>query len=168
MKVFIGPYKKSGTARNIQVQIHDYDIISMDHTLALIIVPMLKLLREKKQGAPYVDNDDVPENLRSYYVDDGAEDPLHFARWEYVLDEMIFAFESNTYDWEDQFHSGNPEYIWTPVDAQGNDDPNGEFYRMNDGPNSTHIFDTDGWKKMHERIHNGYRLFGKYYSGLWT
>ena len=37
----------------------------MDHTLAMIIVPMLKQLKETKHGAPFVDDEDVPEELKS-------------------------------------------------------------------------------------------------------
>jgi hypothetical protein len=69
----------------------------MDDTLALIILPMLKKLTEHKHGSAYVDNEDVPENLQ-YTPDPGNPDnPDHDnlidKRWDYVLDEMIWAFE---------------------------------------------------------------------------
>src|SRR5210317_1360023 len=44
--------------RNIKIQIDRYDTWSMDHTLALLVVPMLKQLKETKHGAPYVDVED--------------------------------------------------------------------------------------------------------------
>ena len=46
-------------ARKISVKIDSYDIWSMDDTLSHIILPMLKLLREKKQGYPHVEDEDV-------------------------------------------------------------------------------------------------------------
>jgi len=168
MKVYIGPYKKSGGERTIRVQIHDYDTFSMDVTLAHIITPMLKKLRDDKCGAPYVDNEDVPDNLRCYANDPSPDvDENHFARWDYVLNEMIFAFESKLTDWEDQFHSGECDFEWKQLDSSL-DDTDGEHYRLHHGPNHTHVFDEEGWRAMNSRIENGFRLFGKYYSGLWT
>ena len=73
--------------QNIKVRIDDYDVWSMDDTLALIILPMLKKLREHNYGSPTVDNEDVSEDLRIEQPDDVE------ARWAYVLDEMIWAFE---------------------------------------------------------------------------
>lgn len=73
--------------QRVRVRIDDYDIWSMDETLALIILPMLKKLKEHNYGSSTVDNEDVSEDLRI----DG--DDLHPKRWDYVLDEMIWAFE---------------------------------------------------------------------------
>ena len=83
--------------QKIKVRIDDYDVWSMDDTLALIILPMLNKLKEHKHGSAYVDNDDVPENLQ-YTPDPGNPDnPDHDnlieKRWTYVLDEMIWAFD---------------------------------------------------------------------------
>lgn len=69
----------------------------MDATLGLIIFPMLLKIRENKHGSPSVSNDDVPPAL---YRPDGLEshevDEHHRARWEYVLDEMIWTFDPET------------------------------------------------------------------------
>ena len=68
-----------------------------NYTLAHIILPMLKQLRKDKHGAPCVDDKDVPKELRStaappkkheWDVDDN-----HFKRWDWVMGEMIVAFE---------------------------------------------------------------------------
>ena len=82
-----------------QITIHDWDTWSMDHTLSYIIVPMLIQLKDTKHGAPNVDNDDVPEELRmpdgwkeTRYNIDGETDEQFFNRWDWVLDEMIWAF----------------------------------------------------------------------------
>ena len=47
------------------VKIDYWDTWSMDNTLSPIILPMLKQLRDTKQGSPYVDLEDVPEHLRT-------------------------------------------------------------------------------------------------------
>ena len=81
------------------IKIHKYDTWSMDHTLAPIILPMLVQLKATKHGAPFVDNEDVPEELQATkeqideYNKGGDAVPNHFERWEWVLDEMIWAFE---------------------------------------------------------------------------
>jgi len=65
MKVYIGPYPKtSNKEQKISVRIDKYDTWSMDITLAHIIVPMLKQLKETKHGAPDVSDEDVPQHLR--------------------------------------------------------------------------------------------------------
>jgi len=48
------------------VKIDRWDTWSMDHTLAHIIITMLKQLKETKHGAPCTDDEDVPEYLRSH------------------------------------------------------------------------------------------------------
>ena len=60
---------ESKKQRKVKIRIDNYDTWNMDSTLALIIVPMLKQLRETKHGAPMVDNEDVPSTMR---YDDAA------------------------------------------------------------------------------------------------
>jgi hypothetical protein len=156
------------------IKIDYYDTWSMDHTLSPIILPMLKQLKETKHGAPFVNDEDVPETLKSTSAppkqNEWDTDDNHFARWDYVLDEMIFAFECKVDDsWEDAFRSGNIDWISVPIDADGNEVPKGEhkYYRMADGPNHTYQCDYDGMRVVEARIQNGFRLFGKYYQALW-
>ena len=51
----------------------------------------------------------------------------------------------------------------------GNEVPKGEhvFYRIKHGPNHTFKCDHDALESVQKRISNGFRLFGKYYEGLW-
>jgi len=63
MKVNIGPFVDEGD-RVIDVHIDEFDTWSMDDTLSHIILPMLKQLKETKHGAPNVDKEDVPSELR--------------------------------------------------------------------------------------------------------
>jgi hypothetical protein len=156
------------------VKIDRWDTWSMDHTLSYIILPMLKQLKATKHGSPFVDDDDVPEELKSTSAppkeNEWDTDDNHFKRWDYVLDEMIFAFERKVDDsWQDAYRSGEIDTKWVPVDKDGKEVPKGEhkFYQMADGPNHTYECDYDGIKKVEERMNSGFRLFGKYYQGLW-
>jgi hypothetical protein len=156
------------------VKIDYWDTWSMDHTLSPIILPMLRQLKEKKHGAPFVDDEDVPEHLRSTAApakeNEWDTDANHFARWEHVLDEMIFAFTCKVDDsWEEEFRSGDIDMLWVPVDVDGNEVPRGEhkYYQMKDGPENTYKCDYDGMRVVEARIQNGFRLFGKYYQALW-
>ncbi len=150
----------------VKVRIDPWDTWSMDDTLAHIILPMLKQLKETKHGAPYVDPKDVPKELQpkkqtKKQKDNGETDSTHFERWDWVLDEMIFAFETKVDDgrWEEQFESGTSDIQWKTLE-------NG-MSEMVRGPNDTKEYDWEGRKKYQERISNGFRLFGKYYENLW-
>jgi hypothetical protein len=149
------------------VKIDHWDTWSMDHTLSSIVVPMLKQLKEVKHGAPLVDDEDVPIELQSWTSpakDEYDVDGNHFARWDYVMDEMIFAHQSKLDDdWQDQFYTGVADYIHVEVQ----DEKYGKLYQMKEGPNHTQKVDWDGMHAYEARIRNGFRLFGKYYQGLW-
>jgi len=164
--------------RKIKVHVDRWDTWNANETLAHVILPVLKKLQEDKQGAPYVDSKDVPKGLRPKKLtkkqkENGEVDDKHFERWDWVLSEMIFAFECMADDsWEDQFFTGESDIVWTNVDIKGNevdDDFDGMiYYRMDRGPNDTRHFDKEGYDKYSKRIDEGLRLFGKYYRGLWT
>ena len=154
------------------VKIDRYDTWSMDHTLANIILPMLKILKENKHGAPNVDDEDVPIELHSIYAlpkDEYDVDGNHFARWDWVLDEMIFAFECKVDDdWDKQFWSGTSKFetvecdkiFFNPITQKEE-----KTYQMVQRGDLK--CDWEGRQKMQDRITNGFRLFGKYYEGLW-
>ena len=151
--------------RKIYVRIDRSDTWGMDNTLAHIILPMLKQLRDTKHGAPFVDDEDVPEYLRSTAAppkkNEWDTDDNHFKRWDYVLDEMIYTFECEIDErWEDQFHTGKHDIQW--IKEEGS-----KMYRMEKGPNDTHVFDKEAHTKAWARRNNAMRLFGKYYHNLW-
>jgi hypothetical protein len=149
--------------RKIKIRIDDYDTWSMDNTLALITLPMLKQLQATKQGSAMVDDEDVPPHMRHTLKkdeDDWETDDrwVHY-KWEWVLKEMIFAFENLLdEDWEDKFRHGEPKYEFKPLD--------GDFSEMIQ-TNPDFWVDIDGRTEYNNRIDNGLRLFGKYYRGLW-
>lgn len=159
MKIEIGPYLDDDGDRVVNIHIDDYDTWNMDSTLAKIILPMLKQLKETKTGSPQVDDEDLPEELRntgpniydsqkSFDFEDNYENMhwKHFElRWDWIMNEMIWAFEQYNTDWEDQ-------YFFTGKDVTAT-------IRKD--------WDVKGHEKHHNRIKNGLRLFGKYYEGLW-
>ena len=152
------------------VKIDRWDTWSMDHTLADIILPMLKQLQETKHGGPFVDDDDVPDELKSTSApakeNEWDTDDNHFKRWDYVLDEIIFAFECKVDDsWSDKFSSG--EFDKKTVACQWDENGKAKMYEWIDGPNHTYKLDFDGMQEVQKRITNGFRLFGKYYESLW-
>lgn len=147
------------------VKIDRYDTWDMDKTLSPIILPMLKQLKVSKQGAPMVSDDDVPEELKSTSAppkeNDWDTDGNHFKRWDYIMDEMIWAFEQLVDDnWEDQYYKGESDYVFVKSDENG-------MSVMEKGPKHTLEWDREGWTNHHKRIDNGLRLFGTYYRSLW-
>ena len=110
--------------QKVYVKIDRWDTYSMDCTLACIVLPMLKQFKEIKQSSPLVDLKDVPESL--HQSDNELEDDGVHEQWDYIIDEMIWAFEQKCRDnWELA-------------------------------------------KDHQDRMTNGFRLFGKYYEGLWS
>ena len=155
---------ESKRERTVKINIDPYDTWNMNSTLSLIIVPMLKQLKANKHGTPFTDDEDVPEHLRSTNAppkeNEWDIDALHEARWDWIMDEMIWAFEQDTNEWEEKYYSGEVDFQFEKIEGQ-------PFSRLVDGPNHTFKIDREGIEKHHERIKNGRRLFAKYYDGLW-
>jgi len=137
------------------IKLDQWDTWSFDHTLAEIILPGLKQLKSTKHGAPFVDDKDVPEELKSRNGTKENEyevDSLHFARWDYVLDEMIWAFEQKvTDDADGQFFDHSKTNHKAPWDPD---------YVSPD-------YDKKGHARWQKRKSNGFRLFGRYFENLW-
>ena len=164
--------------RRVNVKLDPWDSWNADETLAHIILPVLMQLKQTKHGAPDVDAEDVPENLRpgklevEQYKMDGTTDALFFKRWDWVIDEMIWAFNEHTKDWDEsegKFHTGDPDILSLPIDENGNTvaKEDAKYFRLVNGPNDTSYFDKEGYDAWLERKRNGFRLFGKYYTCLW-
>jgi hypothetical protein len=139
--------------QKVSVKIDPQDTWSMDHTLAHIITPMLVQLKRTHHGAPSVDNADVPEELRSTSAppkeNEYDTDSNHHLRWDWILDEMIWAFNQKCRDdWGSDYYEYEADdtarfglkLVWE---------------------------DRKGQKAHQERMTNGFRLFGKYYENLW-
>jgi hypothetical protein len=186
MYVEIGPYVDEGERQEV-VRIDKYDTWSMDHTLALIVLPMLKQLKEEKHGAPNVDPEDVPEELRmpkgwyeERYSKDGETDENFFKRWDWVMDQMIWSFTNliNDLDYLDYYDDAEDitytELEWTGVgpaqlllfpDECGKTEEY-EYYELVSQPKRGR-FNKDKYMQHEERMQRGFTLFGKYYRNLW-
>lgn len=155
------------------VKIDYWDTWSMDSTLSPIILPMLRQLHATKHGAPNVDDEDVPAKLRSTTKaaqkakeNEWDTDGNHFKRWDWVMEEMIWAFEQLcSEDSDKQFYSGEIDHTW--VVSEYDENGKAKLWTMENGPKHTFKVDRKGLKKHHDRINNGTRLFGKYYQALW-
>ena len=141
--------------QKVSVKIDRWDTWSMDHTLAHIVLPMLVQLKRTKHGAPWVAVADVPKELRptkkdiNAYNKNGTTDKNFFKRWDWILDEMIWAFNQKCRDsWEDDYY----EYA---------DDDTEQFGLK------LQWEDREGQKAHQQRMTNGFNLFGKYYENLW-
>jgi hypothetical protein len=149
------------------VRIDPWDTWSMDHTLSDIILPMLRQLQDTKHGSPGVDDEDVPEYLQSHMAqpkeNEWDTDSLWHMRWEWVLAEMIWAFEQKVADdAESQFFEYEEQEEIPKTRAERRkwiEDFNERSSRMK--------YDEAGHRAWQARKANGLRLFGKYYEALW-
>jgi hypothetical protein len=146
------------------VKIDYYDTWNMDSTLSKIIYPMLVQLNEKKHGSPFTNDEDVPEELKSTSApakeNEWDTDGNHFKRWDWIMGEMIWAFQQKNIDWEEQYRTGEMDVVWVK-------DPTDGSSEMTRGPLDTYKCDYEGMKVHQARIDNGLRLFGTYYQSLW-
>ena len=203
MQVKIGPYPDIDSLfdkQEMSIRIDEWDTWNMSETLGEIALPMLKQLKETKHGSPHVELEDVPEELRLHgdsrnetsqldlFADEKYDSDCWQAmhdRWDWALNEIIFAFESivgYNEEWADKYFSGETDILYLPLDKDNN--PLGPAQRLEEdtpadiedkvttwqvvrGPKDTSKFDKVGYRKEGERIANGFRLFGKYYQGLW-
>ena len=144
--------------QKMDIRIDSFDTWSMDHTLSPIILPMLKQLKTTQHGAGFVELSDVPKELHGKKLTgaNGEVDEKHFERWDYVLDEMIWAFEQKCRDdWEGDFY----EYreVGPEEDKQGD-----SLFGL-----KLVWEDRKGMKAHQKRMSNGFRLFGTYFENLW-
>ena len=154
MKVCNWVYNKR--KRKVSVKIDPWDSYNADHTLALITLPLLKQLQETKQGSAMVDDEDVPEEIRSTNAkpkeNEWDTDEFVHARWDWVLNEIIFALEQYT-----------------------NDDAESKFYDHSDVNEEDDLMtqvrsikiDREGLEAHQKRVQNGFRLLGLYWTNLW-
>lgn len=144
MRVHIGRFPKDGSERKISVKLHKWDSWNADNTIALIAHPLLVQLKTTKHGSPHVDIEDVPDDLK---------DKDTHRRWDWVLDEIIFAMQEIAKD----------------------DNGDSQFYDHSEVDESKDLMtqvkqikvDRAGLDAYHKRIQNGCVLFGKYFQALW-
>ena len=157
MKVFIGPYPDRDEERKVEIQIDPWDSWDVSHTLALIALPLIKQLKETKHGSAMVDDADVPEEIRSTSAapkeNEWDTDEFVHARWDWVLDEILFALQAHAgYESESKFYDHS--------DVNEEDDLMTQVRSIK--------IDREGLEAHQKRVQNGFRLLGKYWTGLWS
>lgn len=156
MKVFLGPYHDDGTPRQEDVMIDKWDSWNADYTIALIAAPLLQQLKLTKHSSGMVDDDDVPEELRSTSAppkeNEWDTDANVHKRWDWVLDEMIWALtEHASTTGDDKF------YDHSEVDESADLMEQIEQIKC----------DYEGLDAYNKRKQRGFELFGKYFQNLW-
>ena len=138
------------------VKIDRYDTWSMDHTLSYIIHPMLVQLNKEKHGAPFTDDADVPDELKSTSAppreNEWDTDDNHFKRWDWIMNEMVWAFEQELKD-------DDEAQFFDHSESRSIEDWEERMDKLK--------VDRDGLEAHQKRKANGYRLFGRYYQNLW-
>jgi hypothetical protein len=124
--------------RKVEVRIDPYDTWSMDHTLALIVHPMLVQLKQMNHGYFSSDAEDAPSIGKGDETDYGGNDTLALDRYNWIMDEMIWTF-AQLIDTDSEFQFYDEKIGWNLEES----------------------------KAYQDRIKNGLRLFGKYYRALW-
>lgn len=144
MKVFIGPYpkSKSKSARRISVRIDSHDTWSLDHTLALIILPCLKKIKKQKIGAPSSMFDLSHHQMKdwkskAFKAAEKKSNDAGFKKWYSILDDMIYSFAQ----------------IVKPSDNK--------FFTKKK-------YDKVGHRAYKKKVQHGLELFGKHFQALWT
>ena len=176
MKAKIGPYTKVAP-RRINIEIDKYDTWSMDHTLALIILPLLLQYKENHHGIPndFADHSG-DENCQNQYLFDFYKESHEWAfeqgvkRWEETLDKMIWSFYQIVVDDDSRYHHGKSNFDWVKSDKQYPNPISGKMedtFQMVDKNPEDHWYDVNGHLEHEKRVQEGLELFGKYFRNLW-
>lgn len=120
------------------IHIDRHDTFSAYSNIAAITMPLLQEFNKYRNGAPVVDIDDVPDELKVQVFSDPADhcDDNFFKRWDWVINEIIWTMEQLVN--EDDIHI---------------------VLQHEDG--------YDDFLQNQLRMDNGLRLFGKYFRNLW-
>lgn len=177
MKIKIGPYPKGRTNRKVDIQIDKFDTWSMDHTIAMIIYPMLLQLKATKHGVPSefctVGGEDYAQQDSFEFYKESHDDAWKEGakRWDDVLDKMIWAFGQLAYeDYDHQYHHGDAKYDWVITNQTFPNPISGKMeatYQMVDKNPDEHWYDSIGHRLHEDRIQEGIDLFGKHFRNLW-
>lgn len=176
MKVNISNYKKA-SERRISVDIDRWDTWSADHTMALVILPLLLQYRENHHGIPneFADHSG-DENCQPQYLFDFYKESHDWAfdqgvkKWEETLDKMIWSFYQIVVDDDSKYHHGRANFDWIKSDKQYPNPITGKVedtFQMVDKNPTEHWTDYEGMRLHEERIQEGLDLFGKYFRNIW-
>lgn len=129
--------------QKVKIQIDPWDTWNVDTTMGMIMYPLFIQLKENKNGSGFVDDSDVPDELKSTSApasltteewECGHTDANWHKRYNWVIDEVIWALRQSTNDTTPEYTSG----------------------------------DMSPWKLHQKRLDNSFRLMGKYWQSFWT
>lgn len=145
MKVDIGPFPSATSKkdRKVKIKIDNYDLWSLDHTLAMVIYPAVKLIAKHKVGTPMSMFSDRCHELMQM-----GTQPTAALKREYTK-----LNKAGHKKWQDTLN----EIVWT-------------FHQLAE---VEEFEATEGMTRKqedayHQRIKDGLHLFAEYYRALWT
>lgn len=155
------------------IKIDKWDTWGMDSTLAPIIVPMLKQLKETKHGVPcefaHVGGENWDSQLSfDWYAEDTNKLFEEHAerRWNEVMDKMIWSFEQIILKEESGAYF---EDYWEPMTKEEIEekmrDPSSVYHSLKFEP--AYKINDLKYEVYHTRLREGLELFGKHYQSLW-
>jgi hypothetical protein len=139
--------------RTVTVKVDKWDIWSADHTLALVILPVLIEYRKSKRYG-------VPIGIDTSYIPlEEAEEDKQMQAWNEIVDKMIWSFEQivNFEEADQEFWIDKPDFDDCKKWSDFADKINNGRGRL----------DTNAWKEYQEKIQEGLDLFGKHFRNLW-
>jgi hypothetical protein len=175
MKVNIRNFHKGPNERKVEVTVEKWDTYSMDHTAALLILPLLLQLKQTKHGVPSGlvtrNGGDMDNNLCFDFIaeDENAVFDKLCDQWDEILDKMIWSFQQIVDDsYDSKYHHGHMKLGWKPIEiTHPTTRTVSKAYEMVDENPGEHWYDHVGHTLHEERIQEGLELFGKYYRNLW-
>lgn len=158
------------------IKIDYWDTWSMKSTLAPIILPMLKQLKETKHGIPCEFADVGGESYASQLCFDFYSQETNqlfnekaVARWNEVMDKMIWSFEQLTID-----EDADTEAYWEPYWEDMTDEEakiakleKSNLYELIGVDHPLKKINVQKMNAYYDRVREGFELFGKYYQNLW-
>lgn len=158
------PYRR-GSTKKCEVILDKEDTWNMDFTVATIVAPLIKQLRETTHSYAAIDKEDVPQELHQTYGTQGEHTEKYSVQaYEWVLNEIEWAMNeiSNENKNEPKMYKHVGDIEFGDIDeATGL----GEIKSLGveripemEEPN----------RQYHKRIQQGCVLFGKYFQNLWS
>lgn len=176
MKASLGRYLRT-KERKIDIKIDKFDTWSLDHTLALIILPALIQLKQTKIGTPGSFVNDSAEDFHDQatfdFMKEDADEVFQkgYDEWDDTLDKMIWSFQQIALgDYDSKYHHGEIDIAWEKTDKQYPNPTTGKMegtWHMVDKNPGEHWYDSVGHQLHEERIQEGLELFGKHFRSLW-
>ena len=133
------------------------EIVRIDRSDTLdLYTDLAQIIQKRNDGYFEVKPEDCP-----FSVNDESDAGFSEQRYNWVMDEMIWAFKEVLNDLnQEKFWSGESDFFFEEI-------PGTTKQRVVKGPNHTSVFDSEAFAQHKARVDNRLRLFGAYYLNLW-